>query len=47
MIGLTAGKHIFIRLTKPVDETGFFLCAPGMGDNYRVKDPNTLDSRKC
>ena len=22
-------------------------CAPGMGDNYRVEDPNTLGSRKC
>ncbi len=25
----------------------FFYCAPGMGDNYRVEDPNTLGSRKC
>jgi hypothetical protein len=31
MIGLTAGKHIFISLTKPVDETGFFLLVWGMG----------------
>ena len=29
------------------ESAGFFYCAPGMGDNYRVEDPNTLGSRKC
>ena len=26
---------------------GILFSAPGMGDDYRVKDPNTLGSRKC
>jgi hypothetical protein len=28
------------ELQNPMKVIGFFIGAPGMGDNYRVRDPN-------
>jgi len=51
MIGLTAGKHIFISLTKPVDETGFFLLVRGARSGeeyfywYEVRGPGSGEEK--
>jgi hypothetical protein len=47
ILNLNFYKNILVDRGKAGLIIPAFFSAPGMGDDYRVQDPNTLGSRKC